>query len=306
MKMLLKKIVEMDSFIEHYGELELEDLLAVNGGYSSSSGGGKYSSSSNIGGGSVTVSSANYGGSSGGGSTTSGTTGTVTTSEASPSYCALTSGLEDYVYPGASSSTYGAGSGYDAATGGLEQDESGGSSDSFASGGNTTLSGETVTEQGDAQTGNESTQYFNQHDFSTEYGENFGNEACAATSILNEISERYTAETGNVMTTEQAESAMAAAVGAGYIDSTDAFVNSWGDAANSMWESTGLTGSFTVNETGSADHVIYAEGTSNFPTHFTNSAADGTYYDPWNGEIGIVGDTSLQQDRPYRGFDFIP
>ncbi|ULQ60266.1 hypothetical protein K7I13_02845 [Brucepastera parasyntrophica] len=123
----------MESFIEHYGELELEDLLAVNGGYSSGSGGGwKYSSSSNTGGGSVTVSSANYGGSSGG-STNSGTTGTVTTSEASPSYCALTSGLENYVYPGASPSTYGAGSGYDAATGGLEQDAGVGESASDSS-----------------------------------------------------------------------------------------------------------------------------------------------------------------------------
>ncbi|ULQ58794.1 M23 family metallopeptidase [Brucepastera parasyntrophica] len=113
----------MESFIEHYGELELEDLLAVNGGYSSGSGGGwKYSSSSNTGGGSVTVSSANYGGSSGG-STTSGTTGTVTTSEASPSYCALTSGLENYVYPGATGnqSGYGVPAGYDPQTGWIDQ-----------------------------------------------------------------------------------------------------------------------------------------------------------------------------------------
>ncbi|ULQ60268.1 hypothetical protein K7I13_02855 [Brucepastera parasyntrophica] len=135
MKMLLKKIVEMESFIEHYGELELEDLLAVNGGYSSSSGGGKYSSSSNIGGGSVTVSSSGYSGSSGSGSTNNSTSGTTTTtSEASPSYCALTGGLENYVYPGVASSTYGAGSGYDAATGGLEQETGEGESASDSSG----------------------------------------------------------------------------------------------------------------------------------------------------------------------------
>ncbi|ULQ60265.1 hypothetical protein K7I13_02840 [Brucepastera parasyntrophica] len=131
MKMLLKKIVEMESFIEHYGELELEDLLAVNGGYSSGSGGGwKYSSPSNTG-----TTTSNYGSSSGSGSTNSSTSGpTTTTSEASPSYCALTGGLENYVYPGASSSTYGAGSGYDAATGGLEQDAGAGESASDSSG----------------------------------------------------------------------------------------------------------------------------------------------------------------------------
>ncbi|ULQ58872.1 M23 family metallopeptidase [Brucepastera parasyntrophica] len=147
MKMLLKKIVEMESFIEHYGELELEDLLAVNGGYSSSSGGGKYSSSSNIGGGTVTVSSSGYSGSSGGGSKSS--TPVVTTASSAPAgYCPLTGGLEDYVYPGAAGnqSGYGVPAGYDPQTGWIDQGGNGETSDGLTQGG----TGDGTVQGGDA------------------------------------------------------------------------------------------------------------------------------------------------------------
>ncbi|HAH62871.1 MAG TPA: hypothetical protein DCL73_12315 [Treponema sp.] len=59
-----------------------------------------------------------------------------------------------------------------------------------------------------------------QRSFSEKYGSEFGNNACAATSLLNEISEEYTAATGKTMTTSQVEQAMAAAGQSEYIDST--------------------------------------------------------------------------------------
>ncbi|MDD6968859.1 MAG: phage tail protein [Treponema sp.] len=138
--------------------------------------------------------------------------------------------------------------------------------------------------------------YFNQRDFSATFGDNFGNNACAATALLNEISEQYTENTGMQMTDEQANLAMSAAVNSGNVSSIDANINSWEGAANDMWRSTGEEGRFTYGgENPTA--TIYAEDVDNngIPEHFTNSNGNGTYHDPWNGETGTVGDTQLQQ-----------
>ena len=148
---------------------------------------------------------------------------------------------------------------------------------------------------------------FEQRDFTEEYGENFGNNACAATSLLNEISEEYTEQTGKQLTKEQAEEAMAAAVEGGYIDSNDAFVNDWEGAADEMWESTGLDGDFVYNESEDADHIIYAQDTKGGPgvDHFVNSTEPGQYYDPWTGETCDLDTSILQENRPIRGLDFV-
>lgn len=148
---------------------------------------------------------------------------------------------------------------------------------------------------------------FEQRDFSDEYGENFGNNACAATSLLNEISEEYTEQTGEQLTKEQAVDAMSAAVEGGYIDSNDAFVKDWEGAADEMWESTGQDGDFVYNESEDADHVIYAQDTKGGPEvdHFVNSSGPDQYYDPWTGETCDLDPTVLQKDRPVRGFDFV-
>ena len=159
--------------------------------------------------------------------------------------------------------------------------------------------------------------YIQQRDFSSIYGNAFGNTACAATSLLNEISERYTLETGLVMTKEQSIAAMKAAVSAGHIGSSkianngveifDATVNDWAAAANTMWKTTGITGSFVVNETANADHVIYALDTKDGPAadHFVNSNGDGTFYDPYYDTTFKVEDYHLQEGRNYRGVDFV-
>ena len=153
--------------------------------------------------------------------------------------------------------------------------------------------------------------YIQQQEFSVLYGVDFGNTACAATSLLNEISERYLLETGKKMTKEDAINAMKAAVSAGYIGSTKngtAYVGDWAKAANTMWATTGLDGSFVVNETANADHVIYAldkDLEKDGAEHFVNSNGDGTFYDPYYGTTFKVEDYILEEGRNYRGVDFV-
>lgn len=87
--------------------------------------------------------------------------------------------------------------------------------------------------------------YTNQRDFSDTYGTNFGNQACAATSLLNEISEQYTIETGKALTEQQVDAAMAAAVNSGNISAINAYVSDWAGAANAMADDVGLEGNYT-------------------------------------------------------------
>ena len=138
--------------------------------------------------------------------------------------------------------------------------------------------------------------YFNQRDFSESFGDEFGNNACAATSLLNELSEQYTENTVMQMTDEQAELAMSAAVNSGNISATNAHVDSWEGAANDMWGTTGEGGSFTYGGD-NPTAVIYAEDAdkNDIPEHFTNSNGNGSYHDPWNGDTGTVDNTQLQK-----------
>ena len=87
--------------------------------------------------------------------------------------------------------------------------------------------------------------YTEQRYFSDTYGKNFGEHACAATSLLNEISEQYTRETGHAISAQQVDAAMAAAVNSGTISSTNAWVSDWSGAANAMAQAVGLEGSYT-------------------------------------------------------------
>ena len=113
------------------------------------------------------------------------------------------------------------------------------------------------------------------------------------------------------MTREQSIAAMKAAVAANHIGSTKngcAYVENWGAAANAMWETTGLSGCFVVNESMNADHVIYALDTNlekDGAEHFVNSNGDGTFYDPYTGETLNVSDYVLQEGRHYRGVNFV-
>lgn len=147
---------------------------------------------------------------------------------------------------------------------------------------------------------------FNQLGFSEEYSKEFGEHACAATSLLNELSERYTMETGLIMTNAQAKEAMAKAVENDSIGKSNAYVKDWSKAANTMWSTTGLKGSFTYDDSGNADHNIYAIDKNNDTNvdHFVSSTASGKYYDPYNGTTGDVSTLTLQTGRNYRGFNF--
>jgi hypothetical protein len=98
------------------------------------------------------------------------------------------------------------------------------------------------------------------------------------------------------MTQEEANAAMQAAVTANNVSPDNANVNNWSGAANSMWNTTGQTGSYSYGGN-SPTAEIYAEDSNGdgIPEHFTDSNGNGTYHDPWNGETGNVGDVPLQQ-----------
>ena len=87
--------------------------------------------------------------------------------------------------------------------------------------------------------------YTDQRYFSDTYGEKFGNNACAATSLLNEMSEQYTKETGHALPSDLRDAAMAAAVNSGNVSSTNAYVSDWAGAANAMAEAIGLEGRYS-------------------------------------------------------------
>jgi RHS repeat-associated protein len=149
--------------------------------------------------------------------------------------------------------------------------------------------------------------YFTQSDWIEAISGSFAGESCAATSLLNEISEEYTTQTGTAMNWSQGLYAMLSATTSNDINQTDATVNSWSGAANTMWGSTGLPGTWTYNADG--NHQIYAIDRNNdntYAEHFVNSNGDGTYRDPWSGNTGQVDNLTLQSGRETRGLDFNP
>jgi hypothetical protein len=151
--------------------------------------------------------------------------------------------------------------------------------------------------------------YFTQGELADEFGQNFADHACAATAAGNCVSIQYTEATGEQMTLEQFEEAVQEAIDQDAVVSEDdeenaAYVNNWENAANAMWDTTGLDGTFTYNANG--EMQILAEDTDpdRWADHFVNALDDETYFDTSSGEIGEVGDTPLQQGSPTRGFDF--
>lgn len=300
----------MKCFIEDFRELDIDELLAVNGGYGSGSA-GSYGKNSGGGGGG----SGSYGSSSGSNSSSDTSWEVWVNNKDSRN---KEGDITRYHDPNRDSPSN---SGSYKGTSFVPEGNIGNNS------GKKVLDFESVLEDllndqaqdtgdepavnsGDepaVNTGDVEPSTFEQRDFTEEYGENFGNNACAATSLLNEISEEYTEQTGKQLTKEQAEDAMAAAVEGGYIDSNDAFVNDWEGAADEMWESTGLDGDFVYNESEDADHIIYAQDTKGGPgvDHFVNSTEPGQYYDPWTGETCDLDTSILQENRPIRGLDFV-
>lgn len=269
----------MKCFIEDFRELDIDELLAVNGGYGSGSSGGGYKKTSGGGGGGS--GSGSYGAVTSNSRNQTSWDVWVANKDGRNSSGEITRPHDPYRDSPRNSGNY--------------------KGTSFVPDNNLT----------------EGPVYIKQQEFSNIYGVAFGNTACAATSLLNEISERYLLETGRKMTKEESIDAMKAAVSAGYVGRKntnsngdikfEANVNDWAAAANTMWETTGLNGSFVVNETVNADHVIYALDTKGGPAadHFVNSNGDGTFYDPYYDTTFKVEDYHLQEGRNYRGVDFV-
>jgi RHS repeat-associated protein len=148
--------------------------------------------------------------------------------------------------------------------------------------------------------------YFTQDQWSDTFGNEFANNSCAATALINSISNEYTSRTGEAMTQQQGTSAMQAAVSADSVSRNDAYVNNWTEAANNMWGTTNQTGSWTYNANGEYQIHALVRGQNDTPYHFVNDIGGGQYRDPWNGNTGNVNDLNRQQGGlgPTRGLDF--
>jgi hypothetical protein len=153
--------------------------------------------------------------------------------------------------------------------------------------------------------------FFTQSAWEHYIGAEFSDSACFATAILNEISIEYTKQTGFSMTFEQGLTAMQNAVNYGAIemdrfnvlDDDAAYINDIEDAANRMWQTTGLNGRFSYNSN-STQHRIYAidfNGNLNDAEHFVNAIGANQYRDTTNGRIGSINNITIQGSR---GFDF--
>ena len=132
-------------------------------------------------------------------------------------------------------------------------------------------------------------------------GKKFGETACGAISIINELSEQYSKETGKSLTDAQVVDAMKKAIDAGKIRGTDAFVKDWGKAAQIMGEAIGLKGKWTYTENAKdATAVILSIDTKTsekdydgYHDHFVNVIGNGQYYDPYTNTIGYIKDLHL-------------
>lgn len=252
----------MKMFLDDFKVLDMNELIAVNGGYGSSSGGSRGSSSSSG------YSSAS-GGSSSSYSSSRSSTGSShyaeTTSYVSSHYGTVYSGDAESKVP----------EGYSATYGWLNEGETGGAVD-----GNTASNNDIDSDNA------ENTRYFLQGAFAGEFGEDFSDSACAATSLLNEVSEQYTAITGRQMTEAEATAAMRAAVENGSINSDNAYVNNWESAANDMWSTTGLDGSFSYGGENPTAVIIACNNDNDEQgevDHFVNTSINDSCFDPATG-----------------------
>lgn len=130
-------------------------------------------------------------------------------------------------------------------------------------------------------------------------GSEFAKTACGTTSLVNEISEQYTKETGKTLTDAQIISAVKKAIEAGKIDGTDAFVNDWGEAADVIGKALGMKGTWSyTTEAKEATATIISIDTAKdnydgYHNHFVNDIGNGKYYDPYTNEIGNINDLTL-------------
>lgn len=307
----------MKSLLKNVRVLNFEDLLKINGGYSGSSGGGGSSSSGSRSGGgsgsrssssssySSSRSSSGYSGCSGGsGSKNSGA------SSRSSSYSASSGGSGKTVVTARSAYSCGSaglndprvtlyekGVAYSSLSGFIYLGENT-PAYSASSAGVKAADGAAFTLKSENQISDCVTR-MNQMDFGY-VSDEFGRNACCATSLLNELSEIATAEKGEKNTIETMKSAMEAAINSGAIDKNSGkdcgYVRNYINAANAMAKEMGLSGEFYETTYGSKNRttLIFAVDKNNdekhIPDHFYASVDDHTYYDPWTGKTGNISD----------------
>ncbi|MCR5495056.1 MAG: hypothetical protein K6F15_05410 [Treponema sp.] len=291
----------MKSLLKNVRILNFEDLLNINGGYSGSSGGGSYTGSR----------------SSRSSSSSSRSTSNSST-HSSSGYCASSGGSPAARPSSGISSSYSASSGGTIIGGRISSASTYSSSSGnwnsprvFLLPNGTSYSSLTgFTGPAQAETISRDVSRMNQRDFN--YVSNtFGENACCATSLLNELSEIAAAEIGT-LSTNKMKAAMDAAIRSGailtdetikYTDKgtkyTDCgYVANYVKAANAMAKEMGLSGEFyesSYNSSGRST-LIFAVDKNNdskhIPDHFYASLNDHTYYDPWTGQTGDVSEFS--------------
>ena len=300
--------------------LNLDDLLNINGGYSGSSGGGGNTNStcSSSRSSSSSTSSSGYSASSGGSASSSKSSGGSSSSTSSSSYSGSSSGGQSMIPNSSyssSSGSYGSlsaiysynnirysivdGMPYCSTTGFLPM----GPAYSGTSSGERALTSSTFSTMNGQVMEGLSVKRYKQRDFNF-INVLFGNNACAATSLLNEISEIYTIMTGKEANFLYIEEAMEAAIESGYINADANDIEGVGTvydyigAANVMAKSMGLNVTFreTLDPSKAdcmifgADKVKVAGETKPVYEHFYSSIDKNTYYDPWTGNIGSISD----------------
>lgn len=135
-------------------------------------------------------------------------------------------------------------------------------------------------------------------------GSEFAKTACGTTSIVNEISEQYTKETGKSLTDAQIVTAVKKAIDAGMIDGTDAFVNDWGGAADAIGKALGMKGtwSYTTDASKATSTIISIDTKTNerdydgYHDHFVNDIGNGQYYDPYTNKVGNISELRLTSE----------
>ena len=135
-------------------------------------------------------------------------------------------------------------------------------------------------------------------------GSQFAKTACGTTSIVNEISEQYTKETGKSLTDAQIVAAVKKTIDAGMIDGTDAFVNDWGGAADAIGKALGMKGtwSYTTDASKATSTIISIDTKTNerdydgYHDHFVNDIGNGQYYDPYTNKVGNISELRLTSE----------
>ena len=121
-------------------------------------------------------------------------------------------------------------------------------------------------------------------------GADFWKTACATTSLINELSEEYTTQTGKKLTKSQAQEMIVDAIAAEGIAEDNAKILDWVTAANAMWKTLKQPGSWGYSED---DTSLPGFAHNIFCVYSTPQVRSGNYGKNSNGEYISGGGTLL-------------